>query len=469
MSLRGTFALVILAVGMVLLSLFFKNNQQRNPGDPLFDINEDKITLITIVDGNDTHILKRTEGEWRIEITPPDRADARYVERLIKAIKEVKPVDILNQRELKSRRSLSSLGLENSKRSLTIQQEDGKTQTLTFGNEGVGDKQFFARLNNRGDVFIIPSTLPEIAFRPNDDFRDHSLTSLQPSELTQLRVQQGMGEFRAVFKNDHWVMTQPTEASIKREALEAWITPLLNAPIEARLGSNEGNLSSYGLDQPRAEMTLFSENRTTPTILSLGKVVDDKNDPGKKSVYVRSSVRHSIFKISANVEKIFMISPDTLRTRDFFHLNLDTVDRIIISQGSCNISLRRQADAAENWISDGEYAIIIPGEKMQTMIAALEKNSILAFQPATSGNLMKSGLAANPGPAATIQFLSHLSENTPDDDVGDYPVLKIIFGISQESGRPSLFARIDDMPDILEIPVSVMDLPIWKMGRKEDQ
>ena len=507
MTLKGTIVFVVLAISLMVWLLFFAPTPRQRLDDPLFHGDFNKITTITIMDGNETHTLQRDDNGWEIETTPPDRADLQEVTRLITALQEIKPLDILRQRELKKDLSLASLGLQNPKRSLTIHEDGAKDQILTFGNEAVGEKRLFARINSSNDVFIISSKLAEIAFRPNDDFRNHFLTSLQFKELEQIRLHQGLGEFQSVFKNGHWVMTQPTKAPLSKNAMKEWIEPLLRAPVQIRVDNDESNLSTYGLDQPRAEITLVSENLIAPVVLSLGKRIEDKDHPENTSVYVRSSRRRSIFKMSADVEKIFMISPDELRNRQFFQLNLDTVDRIIITKGTESTSLRRQADASDDWISDGEFATIITGKKMQAMIESLEQTAVIRFQRATPENLATMGLKRPLGPTRRIRFIAHLSENTPDEQAGDFVVLEILFGIISSQApsdifdrhlssnpensqiRPFLessdpekgqllkqeqpdklnrcFARIEDTPDVLEIPASVMELPIWKIGFKE--
>lgn len=466
MTLRGTIILVFLAIGMIAW-LIFQPEQRPRLDAPLFHAEASKISIITIADGNDIRTLKKNKNRWVIDTTPLDRADLSEVTRLLTAICDVKPVDILNKKELKNQLSLSSLGLENTKRSLTIHQEGIKDQTLYFGNEAVGDKRFFARLKDRPEVFIIPSTLTEIAFSPSNDFRDHSLTELEVGNLEQIYLERGDGKFRALFKNGQWEMLQPIKASLNNQAVETWCSSILKARIQARIDSDTPDLSNYGLEQPRAKITFFEKESAAPIILSLGKNAEDNMSSEEKFVYLSSSARHCILKMPENIEKLFMISPDSLRSHQFFNLNLDTVDQIIITKGETTITLQRQKDASEDWISDTRNALVISGPQMQEMINALKTLPVISFESATSQHLSEEGLKAPSGPAARIRFIAHLSENTPDDQAGDYAVLQIAFGSPETPTSSTLFAHIDSNPDIDKIPATVLNLPLLNLGEKK--
>lgn len=466
MKLRNTIIFFLLAAGLVTW-LLLQPRQNLKPDAPLFQATPDNISVITITDGNDVRTLQRDEDLWTITTTPPDHADKESVDTLITAICDVKPVDILKKHELKNQLSLSSLGLQNPKRSLTIHQSGTKDQTLYFGNEAVGDKRFFARLNNNDTVFIIPSTLPEIAFRPSDDFRNHVLTSLHLKNLEKITLHRGEGEFEALFDNEHWEMTHPIKASLSKQALKAWITPLLKAHIISRMSSDNIDLAKYGLDHPRATITLVEKESTFPLVFSLGNSFEEKENPGKKFVYLRDSSRPFIFKVADDIEKIFMVSPDMLRDRQFFQLNLDTVDQIDITKEGASVSLVRQHDASDNWITTGDYSTIISGDNMRTMINTLESTPILSYEPATSTHLKEEGLQPPSGPVAEVRFIAHLSENTPDDQAGDFVVMHLSFSAPKKPTSSTIFAHVMNASEILGIPASTLELPLLNIGEEK--
>ena len=126
----------------------------------------------------------------------------------------------------------------------------------------------------------------------------------------------------------------------------------------------------------------------------------------------------------------------------------------MITRGKHKLTLHRQGGSSDNWISDDEKPQEIPGEKIDLLVKTLLQTQILSFQPATPDHLQEAGLEPPFGPAATIDFIAHLSENTADDDAGDHTVAKITFGT--RSGL-TLFAHLNDSPDLVQISAQILE------------
>ncbi len=455
MTLRGTLLLFCLAITVAGLLFFLHPNQDRPSNAPLFHRDPAQITRITITDGSESRSLTRHGENWEIDTIPHDQADTSEAMNLVSAALELKPLDILTPEDFKTRLSLAVTGLQDPKRSLLLHQENAPDQILYFGNEAVGEKRLFARFGDQKEVIIIPSTLADLALRPNDEFRNHHLTSLALENLQKIKLSQGLGELCLQVDKHQWKMTEPTSALISSNALSSWITPLLEAPILERLGSDQENLASYGLEEPRSAITFFRENSLTPITLSLGKVVDETKSSADATpaVYIRSSERHAIFKVPATLEKIFMISPDMLREHQLCNINLDTVDRIEITKPDLSIVLRRQPETPENWMTDGKDPSIIPAAEVEKMVSALNKITVSSFEIATPANLKSAGLEPASKETITLRFIAHLSENTPDNEAGDFLIKEIHFG---RSSGTITFARVDHDPEVVEIPESTL-------------
>lgn len=466
MTLRGTLLLLFLALGLILGIIFLEPYYRQSYDKTIFHGVPEKVTKVTIIDGNDTHSLDRHHEGWALSTTPADRVDSEEINHLLGVAYAIQPLDILSRRDLHHQLGLSTLGLLNPKRLLILHGEKNNDQTLYFGNEAVGDKCLFACSGKKGDVMIIPSTLSDIAFRPIDEFRDHRLTSLNAKQLERLSLHQGKGDMTLVSEESSWKMTQPILSSVDTKAISTWIDPLLSSHILTRVGSDDGDLSLYGLDHPRAEITLLESGKKEPIILSLGKTSDDKESSEEISpaIYLRSSERHAIFKIPRAMENVFMISPDSLRDRQFFRLNLDTVDRIAITKGGKELTLHRQGGGSSDWITEEKNPRKIPGSQLEELVKIFERTQISAFQLATPAHLQEAGLELPTGPANRIRFIAHLSENTPDDNAGDHTVAEITFGTPTAS---TLFARLGNASDLVQIPSKTLEAldEIYRDGR----
>lgn len=452
MTLRGTLLLFVTATLVVGLFLFLPRNQDHPSNASLFHGPLSQITRITIKDGASSRSLTHQQNHWEMNTTPPDQADTSEIMNLLTLALEVKPLDILSPQELKNQLSLSALGLQDGKRSLLLHYEHAPDQILYFGNEAAGEKKLFARLGSQKEVVVIPSTLADLAFQPTDHFRNHHLSSLSLEALQEIKLSQSIGELRMILDHNQWKMTAPTAALVSSNALSSWITPLLEAPILERLNSDQENLAADGLEEPRATLTLSLADPSLPSMtLSLGKMVATKE--AAPAIYVRSSERHAIFKIPAALEKVFLISPDVLREHQFCTLNLDMVDRIEITRGDVSLLLRRQSENHENWITEGKNPTVIPGAAIQKMVSGFEKVTVSSFELATPSKLKDTGIEPASHTAITLRFIAHLSENSVDEDAGDFLIKEIRFGTPNGS---TLFARINQNAEIVEVPSAVL-------------
>jgi len=304
-------------------------------------------------------------------------------------------------------------------------------------------------------VLIIPSTLADIAFHSNDNFRDLHLTNLKLTDLKEISVTQGISRLCLKKENEQWKITQPLSAKVSFDALQAWITPLLTTEVLARVGSDKtdfSTLSAYGLDQPHATINFVAEDSSEPITLSLGNSVEEKN-PESSGIYLCSSARHAVFKVPAFLAQLFMITPEILRDRHFLELNLDTVDRLEIITARKTLLLHRQPGTSEDWVLEDQT--VIPKAAVEKMVETLAKTKILSYQIATPSMVTAVGLDDSSASTATIRFIAHLSENTPDEEAGDHTILKITFG--KKIGE-TIFARFGSDPELLEVPAETIDI-----------
>ncbi len=453
MNSKTTLISLLLAI-IVLLCFFLIDAQEGKQvhDEFLFHFNPMEVTRLSIQDGSNSYQLNRQATQWYLSSTPADLANAQKVEHLLHVAKELRALNIIYPRELKNSLSLSSLGLENPKRSFLIHEEGKKDQILFIGNEALGDKSFFAQLGKEKMVFVIPSTFVDLAFAPRNDFADLHLTNLEFSNLEEISIVEGRKRLVLKKENNNWEIKEPIVGKVALEALKSWMDPLLKTEVMTRVSSNDQDasvLSAYGLDQPRSMITLLQKNSLEPLKLSLGNSVVENSS---HDVYISSSERHAIFLAPQFFEQLFSITPEVLRDHQFLELNLDTIDRILISQEGIKQTLHRQEGGSDQWLRENDQPI--SKNSIEGMINGLSKTKILSYLVATPSNLVAKGFQSPNATTASIQFIAHLSENTPDQEAGDYTVMEIVFG--KKIGE-TIYARIGNDPELLEIPARTID------------
>ena len=452
MKIKGLLSLFLVVLALVVWLRFFEKSFQSAADASLLQLAPDKVTAIIVKDGEDSFSFQRGEEGWTLSTIPTDRADDQEVMHLLMLASTLKPFDRIHVKDLKTKSSLSDFGLQNPRRSITFHQEGGPDQVIYFGNEAVGEKSIFAKVNSKQSVVIISSALADQAFRPHNAFRDHLLTKIKLKNLSVMELHQELGSLVLNFTDDSWRMTQPTQSTVNDHAVEEWITPLLEASVISRVASDDGDLSCYGLDHPRAEMVLLEETSPLPTHLWLGSASTDKETSATPTVYIRSSARKAIFKVSADLEKVFFISPDLLRDHQLFSVNLDGIDKITLTKKEVTISLRHQLGGGDAWVTEGSNTTFVLGSDVQRLVDTLEKIPVLHFETATPKLVQDLGLDPSSNAVASIRFTAHLSENSPDHNAGDYVVSEILFGTPMQAPGSKLYVRINNAPDLRQVP-----------------
>lgn len=111
---------------------------------------------------------------------------------------------------------------------------------------------------------------------------ENRLLTLDPSAVTGLNLSirdgQSPVDISLVKDAEKWSITTPVKASADQQAVDNLLTTLKDYKFEKDVGSAEGNLSTFGLDQPRRKIQLKHGDQTTTLLVG-------SNTPVGYSVY----------------------------------------------------------------------------------------------------------------------------------------------------------------------------------------
>jgi len=436
---RGTLLVVLAGLLAVVLLLRASRTRMRPADRPLLDIPPAAVTGMVILNGASETRLEKRDGVWMIVSPVEDRADPVIVAQILHAALSATPLDRLPPKELKDAVSLESLDLKPAKRSLTLLAP--KPQILKLGAEGAAKERLYAQVDSDPSVYLISSEPASLALVPADKLRDRHPFAAQPDRLSELvlRRQGGSRQLSLRKTAKGWVMETPLHADADPKAVGDWITAILSSPVGTWLPP-ETDAASCGLDIPDAVVTLREEGGN-PQVLEIGK--ETGAAPGDR--FARCSGRPGIFLLQKCAGWIDA-APAMLRSRRITRVTPDSVDRIVIRNGTSALELSRKP-GTEDWLSGGDA---IPGDAVTAWFGKLSVLSASSFEPATPDHLAARGLNANGG---RIRLVAHLSENTAEESAGEITLLDLQTGAPCADGTA---LRVGSSDDLMIVPSDIV-------------
>ena len=435
MSRAATIFLVLVAVALAVFvgtTERWRSSPERTiqPGSPLFDFDPEDIDHIKITNGDQSFRIKREDGGWILETANPDTAAPEAVAAIFKTALSTPVLDRIDPTEIKDKQNLATYGVLKS--TLQLDFKGDRPLSLLFGKVGADGNRTYVSFEKSHAVYLIPSDLAKLIGMPSDNFRDRRLAPIDPQRVRRIEIHRGTTALELENKGRGWQIIKPLEAPADNDAvaalLEKW-SALRLASIDQSLKKSDTAPAPF---DPLSEIRIFSENSPEPSIISLGKPSPDGFVP------VRLQPRNIGGSAPPDLMEFSTIDLDQLRDRSLTRLNPDLIDLVLWKKGESKTEIRR---ADGNWPAAAEK-----------IFEALASTKTSRYAPATPGALAAVGLDR---PGSRLEFLSVLSENTPEVLAGEHAILSLDIGFPQPDG--TLAVHIQGSPEIAFVPAGFLN------------
>jgi hypothetical protein len=407
-------------------------------------IDPSRIQEIRISSADSSTVLKRRGNSWQLGSKSKDRADTEIVKRLLKAAAELQFFDRVDASEIRNDKDMSDYGLRTPKRKIEFK-GDGDV-TLFFGKDAANEQRLYVRTDKTRDIYLVSDELLNLAFEETSAFRDRRLTDLSPDQVDRFVIRRAGGEIELVRDATGWRIVKPIHALADAQKVDDYLKRLLDLHILEYVGEDTGDLGIYGLAEGQNEISIFADGSDRHQTLRLG--TDNSG-----VLFGQFTARDSVYRMPVETQELLQATPDSLRDRRLLPLNLDVVDLIKIRSPQNEFSLRRQG---EEWELQ-EEGVRRPASAaaVRNLADAVSIAKVSGYSAMTNGKLSDYGL----DPAAcTVEFLSVLSENTPEARAGEQSIARLTFGQTTED---KIFVRLDDIPEVMSVPADILkSLPL---------
>lgn len=452
MKLKNTLLLLILAIALFAFIRFYESQQlssreAKERAGKVVTFDRDKVDAITIKNSESKIELRKDgKGVWRLEEPVKDRADSMAVSQLFTTAESL-PYDasIGDEKKGADKDQLKEYGLSNSETKVKFAGKD-KPVELLFGKDAAVEGKVYVKLESSNAAYVIGKDLKEQISKKVDDFRDRKLTDINTTQVNKVSIKTNAGEIELEKKDQHWVVVKPLKARGADAKIGDFVSKAATAHVESFV-VDATNLSSFGLQEPRATISLWTEDSKQPTVLQIGG--NPKDD--KEKTYANVSSREGVVLLPKSIETVIDTKPNDLRDKKLVRVEADIVDRQVIEGGGKEkIVLARSGESWVRKVEGKDEAINVAAAKR--LLDDVRAEEVTAFVSDVATDLTKYGLDQ---PRMKLTFSSYASENTAETKAGEKPIVAILFG-KAENGN--VYARVEDEPFIVSVPETILDV-----------
>lgn len=472
MKSRSTIILLILGVGMfAYIQLVHKKQltteQREQRKTKPFQLERDKVDAITLRNGEGTFEFKKVEGNWFLEAPVKDRAETMNITALLTSVEGITWNAVGAGKD-----GLKEFGLTKGDVSLKFSGRKGidlynaerDNVEILMGKDGAVEGRVYYRIEGSDTPYLGAKDLRDQGSKGVKDWRSRTLSDVTASQVTKLSLKTVKGELELERQGTNWSFIKPFKARGDNQKINDLISNATTPRIEEFITDSK-ELSSFGLNDPRATLTLIAEGHTDPVVLQVGAAKAEKKDDKKPEekpttpalppthVYVKLSSRDGVVTVPAAIESLVNTQPNDLRDQSLIRVQSDIVDRITIDSAKGKIVLGRKG---EEWVRkiEGKNDEPINSPAAAKLLNDLVNAKVTRLVADFTSDLKGFGLDQ---PSTTVTLSSYSTEGTPETKPGDKPIVKLMLGRFEGDAG---YAKLDDEPFIVAVPASLQG-DIW--------
>lgn len=448
MKLKNTLLLLLLAGALFAFIKYYESSmlssrEAQEQAGRVIAFDRDNVNLIAIKNSESKIELRKDDkGNWRVEEPVKDRADSVAVSQLFTTAEALRYDAVIgDEKSGADKDQLKDYGLFNSETKLRFSGKD-KTIELVFGKDAAVEGKVYVKKEGVSRAYVIGKDLKEQVSKKVDDFRDRKLTDLNTTQVDKLVIKSGAGEIEVEKKDQHWMLVKPLKARADDSKVGDLVSLAATAHIDAFLGDSAAS-NNYGLQEPRATVSLWTDGNDKPTIVQIGSNPTDEKD--RERSYVKASTRDGVVLVPKSIATLVSTKPNDLRDKNLLRIEPDIVDRINIEgAGKEKIVLARKGESWVRKVGGKEEPINVTAARR--VLDDLRSQRVATFVSDVATDLQKYGLDQ---PQTKVTLSSYASENTAETKAGEKPIATILFGKMDEG---LVYVRLEDEPFIVSIP-----------------
>jgi len=209
------------------------------------------------------------------------------------------------------------------------------------------------------------------------------LFQVDTAQITALQLVRAETKPIYLTKNGHWQIVEPIRSRGDQFAVESLLTTLESLKMEREVAASAQDLQPYGLDEPILHISFLAAGSRHQLRIGAKAVVENQ-------YYASGDQENRVVLIAGAKHQSLDKSLSDLRSKEFFTVNTDEVERIELDRGKTGIVLIR----AENklWQAPAAVEVKIKTPKVERFLSRLFRLRAKRFLDNEEDNLALLGL-----------------------------------------------------------------------------
>ncbi len=167
--------------------------------------------------------------------------------------------------------------------------------------------------------------------------------AIDAAKINQVEVKSSSGEVTGLQKgaNDTWTIVKPVQAPADRNSVSDIVTNLANLEEEREVDANASDLKTYGLVEPRIDVTFRAEGEKEPRRILFG----DKT-PAGTGIYAKLPTGNRVFLVGTSLDASLDRRTFDFRDKTAFAFDEGKVDSLELVSNAQTIRLEK---SGEDW------------------------------------------------------------------------------------------------------------------------
>ncbi|MCX6911034.1 MAG: DUF4340 domain-containing protein, partial [Verrucomicrobia bacterium] len=254
----------------------------------------------------------------------------------------------------------------------------------------------YIQLAGKDDILMVDKSLLTKLDRKVDELRDKTVAEFSTLQANRLEIVQGKKSIEVVKASKPgapaasaadkvWRIAQPLVARADQGKVDGVLDKLHGLQAESFASDKAADLTTYGLDQPQLELTVYTtEHEGAITVQFGGAMKDDAT-----KVYCKRKGSDTVLTVRSDTLKDFNVPINDLRDKKLTDFNSDDARQVAISFASQSIRLAKEKD---DWKLTEPETIPAENNEVSNLLTSLTGLEVKEFVADVVADLAKYGL-----------------------------------------------------------------------------
>ncbi|MDD5557880.1 MAG: DUF4340 domain-containing protein, partial [bacterium] len=306
----------------------------------------------------------------------------------------------------------------------------GREFGLLIGADAPLGDNLYARVEGEGDVRLLGRGIRSVLDRPLPDLRDRTVLEFEIPDVDRLEIARDGERLELAREEGAWRIARPVSGLADADRINAVLRKVRYLRVREFTDDAPKDPAAYGLDRPRAELTIRSGRDGAPHVLQIGAAAPEG------ALYARRGGHEGVFTVGVDALEDLTPAPGDLRERAVTRLAPASIEGLRIRRGGESVAL---AKSGAQWrIAEPEPAAA-DAETVGALLGALTGLKVEEFVADRTDSPSRYGLAEG------------TTEITLTPAAGDAETLLV--GSTFDRGRKAYLKR-GGGDEILAVPAS---------------